>query len=262
MKRWEYSGGWKFLAVVLNQVCAVILVLSVIVCTLYLGSGGFEFFDRGERFENTVYYQNEVDEQIYRCIRAVSRESKFERAGVYDPDLVVDIEEYVQNNRILESVPGTDSLCYKLSDLLSWAQEGYEIETVMKITYQDGSVVYISKGTAERTEQSVYDEDGSVVSSSSTVYGAEETYEEFAAETSAAKEAAAFDGIAAYDGDTLEIAEISGRSQSAIQDVEQIESVEERFMPIGYGSIAEYAEVQHLSTQELQSIYWNLENTL
>ena len=40
MKRWEYSAGWKFLAVVLNQVCAVILVLSVIVCTVYLGSGG------------------------------------------------------------------------------------------------------------------------------------------------------------------------------------------------------------------------------
>jgi len=240
MKRWEYSGGWKFLAVVLNQVCAVILVLSVIVCTLYLGSGGFEIFDRGEKFENTAYYQNEVEEQIYRCIRAVSRESKFEKNGVYDPNQIVDIEEYVRNNRILETELQEDKLYYVLSDLISWSKEGYELGTVMKITYQDGSVGYVSKNNTQRTSETVFDEAGEVVSSSSTTYGAEESYEVYETEETHAY----------------------SRSQASIEDVEQLESVEELFMPVGYSSIIEYAEIHQLSTQELQNIYRNLEQTL
>ena len=79
MKRWEYSKSWKTLAVVLNQICAVVLVLSVIVCTMYVGSNGFGWISRDQGFESTAYYQNEVLEQIYRCIRAASRESKFEK---------------------------------------------------------------------------------------------------------------------------------------------------------------------------------------
>ena len=101
MKRWEYSKSWKTLAVVLNQICAVVLVLSVIVCTMYVGSNGFGWISRDQGFESTAYYQNEVLEQIYRCIRAASRESKFEKNGVYDGSLLVNVEEYAENNKIL-----------------------------------------------------------------------------------------------------------------------------------------------------------------
>lgn len=39
--KWEYSKTWKALAIVVNQICAVVLVLSVVVCTVYVGSSGF-----------------------------------------------------------------------------------------------------------------------------------------------------------------------------------------------------------------------------
>ena len=81
--RWEYAKSWKMLAVVLNQICAVVLVLSVAVCTFFAGSRGFSWVGSDESFESTAYYQSEVLEQIYRCIRAASRESKFEKDGVY-----------------------------------------------------------------------------------------------------------------------------------------------------------------------------------
>ena len=96
MRRWEYSGGWKALAILLNEACAVILVLSVVICTLYMGSSGFGWPREEGGFENTSAYENEVMEQIHRCIRAASRESKFEENGIYDADQVIDVEEYAR----------------------------------------------------------------------------------------------------------------------------------------------------------------------
>ena len=43
MKRWEYSKLWKLTALLLNQICAMVLVLSVVVCTVYVGGSGFGF---------------------------------------------------------------------------------------------------------------------------------------------------------------------------------------------------------------------------
>ncbi|MGI6000135.1 MAG: hypothetical protein ACOX8J_03890 [Candidatus Merdisoma sp.] len=103
--KWEYSKAWKAVAVIVNQICAVVLVLSVAVCTIYVGSSGFGWIGSDESFESTAYYQNEVREQIYRCIRAASRESKFEKDGVYNADLLVNVEEYVESGTILKGDP-------------------------------------------------------------------------------------------------------------------------------------------------------------
>ena len=145
--RWEYAKSWKMLAVVLNQICAVVLVLSVAVCTFFAGSRGFSWVGSDESFESTAYYQSEVLEQIYRCIRAASRESKFEKDGVYDSDLLVDVEEYAQSSTILEGDPADGRLYYRLTDLLNWSLDGFETVTLMKLTYDDGSVGYLWFGS-------------------------------------------------------------------------------------------------------------------
>ena len=150
--RWEYAKSWKMLAVVLNQICAVVLVLSVAVCTFFAGSRGFSWVGSDESFESTAYYQSEVLEQIYRCIRAASRESKFEKDGVYDSDLLVDVEEYAQSSTILEGDPADGRLYYRLTDLLNWSLDGFETVTLMKLTYDDGSVGYLSKSSRNYTE--------------------------------------------------------------------------------------------------------------
>ena len=63
MKRWEYSKGWKALALILNQVCAV--VLSIAVCMVSVGNNGFRLFKEDDIFENTSYFQREAREQIF-----------------------------------------------------------------------------------------------------------------------------------------------------------------------------------------------------
>ena len=262
MKQWEYSKSWKAVAVILNQICAVVLVLSVAVCTVYVGSSGFGWISRDQSFESTSYYQNEVMEQIYRCIRAASRESKFEKNGVYDGSLLVNVEEYAENNTISDGDPADGGLYYRLTDLLNWSLDGFETVTLMKLTYDDGSVGYLTKGSRNYTEQSVY-EDGSAVASISSVGGNENYGGETYTEDTAAAEDGYWEEII-EDPASSAFEEIDGfdPGQATVQNVEQIEAVEERYSPVGYESITAYAEERNLSTSQLQALYYELENII
>ena len=260
MKRWEYSKGWKALALILNQVCAVVLVLSIAVCMVSVGNSGFRLFKEDDVFENTAYFQREAREQIFRCVRAASRESRFEKNGVYDASLVLNIQEYADENQILHTKAEDGGLCYKLTDLLNWSLDGCTYNTLLKITYDDGRIGYISKSSKDYTEQAIYD-DGTAVASVSISYDAalsfieeslEEVSEEATEETFIPEE-------------ELKEPELFGEGifgQAVIQNVEEIQAVEERYAPAEYTDIISYAEAQKLSTQELQDIYASLEHVL
>ena len=260
MKRWEYSKGWKALALILNQVCAVVLVLSIAVCMVSVGNSGFRLFKEDDVFENTAYFQREAREQIFRCVRAASRESRFEKNGVYDASLVLNIQEYADENQILHTKAEDGGLCYKLTDLLNWSLDGCTYNTLLKITYDDGRIGYISKSSKDYTEQAIYD-DGTAVASVSISYDAalsfiEESLEEVSEE--------AMEETFIPEGE-LEEPDLFGEGifgQAVIQDVEEIQAVEERYAPAEYTDIISYAEAQKLSTQELQEIYASLEHVL
>ncbi len=260
MKRWEYSKGWKALALILNQVCAVVLVLSIAVCMVSVGNSGFRLFKEDDVFENTAYFQREAREQIFRCVRAASRESRFEKNGVYDASLVLNIQEYADENQILHTKAEDGGLCYKLTDLLNWSLDGCTYNTLLKITYDDGRIGYISKSSKDYTEQAIYD-NGTAVASVSISYDAalsfiEESLEEVSEE--------AMEETFIPEGE-LEEPDLFGEGifgQAVIQDVEEIQAVEERYAPAEYTDIISYAEAQKLSTQELQEIYASLEHVL
>lgn len=259
MKRWEYSKACKTAAFLLNQICAVVLVLSVAVCTVYVGSSGMGFLRRDQGFESTEYYKNEVTEQIYRCIRAASRESKFEQNGVYDAKLLVNLKQYAENNTISGGDPVEGGLYYRLTDLLNWSLDGFETHLLMKITYADGSIGYLEKNSDNYTEQSIY-QSGAAVSSTVTI-GAEDGYA--ASEPAAELEESWQDIIdnASENGEWSSLTE-GGDAQMSVTNVEQIEAVNERYAPVGYDSIISYAEKNGLSTEELQEAYYHLQNVL
>ncbi len=261
MKRWEYSRGWKALALILNQVCAVVLVLSIAVCMTSVGNNGFRLFREDDVFENTAYFQREAREQIFRCVRAASRESRFEKNGVYDASLVLNIQEYASENQILHTKPEDGGLCYKLTDLLNWSLDGCTYNTLLKITYDDGRVGYISKSSKDYTEQAIYD-DGTAVASVSISYDAalsfiEESMEEGPDDPKVEESFVPMEEVGEPDlfGEGI-------FGQAVIQNVEEIQAIEERYAPAEYGDIVSYAEAQKLSTQELQEIYAALEQVL
>ena len=275
MKRWEYSKLWKLTVLLLNQICAMVLVLSVVVCTVYVGGSGFGFVGKDQTFESTGYYQDEVLEQIYRCVRAASRESKFEKNGVYDGKILVDVQQYAENSTIGSGDVKDGGLYYELTDLLNWSMDGMETGTLMKITYDDGTVGYLSKGFTNYTEQSLYGEDGTEVASISTVNKGNsetsitsvpegDTADETDAEESSATSAMSEENMEGFVEEFITDGESSpfDMMQSTVRNVEQLEAVEERYGPVGYDSITAYAEAKRLTTAQLQEIYYDLENVL
>lgn len=260
MKRWEYSRGWKALALILNQICAVVLVLSIAVCMVSVGNNGFRLFREDDVFENTAYFQREAREQIFRCVRAASRESRFEKNGEYDASLVLNIQEYASENKILHTKPEDGGLCYKMTDLLNWSLDGCEYSELLKITYDDGRVGYISKSSKDYTEQAIYD-DGTAVASVSISYDAALSFiQESLEEGTELETEEAFTPEGEMEEPDLFGEGIFG--QAVIQNVEEIQAVVERYAPAEYQDIISYAEAQKLSTQELQDIYASLEQVL
>ncbi len=261
MKRWEFSGSWKALAVILNQICAVVLVLSMAICSFVLGNGGLRWLREDDSFERTESYRNEVEEQIYRCVQAVSRESKFEKNGVYDTRLILDIREYVEDNKIIHTDAVDGGLYYKLTDLLSWFLDGYDTHTLMKITYTDGTVGYVSKSSMNYTEQSLY-KDGDAVASTSSFYNFEEFYDENGQVEPGLKESTTKTDTETGPGEEDTGGDLGAPGQASIQNVEQVSALDERFTPVEYSSVVDYAEEHQLSTSELQDIYYILESAL
>ncbi len=281
MKQWKYAWGWKAAGLVINEICAVAMVLSIGLCLLYVGSGGIGLLKRDENFEDTVYYRNEVREQVYRCIRAASRESKFENRGAYDDGILVNLQDYVDNNRILKTNTGRTGVYYRLADLLAWGQEGYSIGDLLRIEYHDGRVTYSSQGNYTQTVISTY-KDGQAISSTAIVTegdgtsGKESTGEipmEDAAEGENSIEAHAGAGLGEdftgnpdglEDGEDIsrEMDAYLNNGNSAILRIDTIEAVEEIYHPEGYESLVAYAQANNITANELQALYNDLQQII
>lgn len=79
-----------------------------------------------------------MEEKIGQLHEFLEGCNKFETDGVYDPDRIVDIEEYARHQNITENRKG--GLTYRLHDLLQWAQQGIELdmeEACSPIGYRD-----------------------------------------------------------------------------------------------------------------------------
>lgn len=289
MKQWKYAWGWKAAALVMNQVCFVAMVLSIALCTLYVGSGGVGLLKQDENFEDTEYYRNEVREQVYRCIRAACRESKFENSGFSDTEeILVSLEDYVRNNRILSSENGRNGVYYRLSDLLSWGEQGYGVGELLRIEYHDGTISYGAQGNYTQTVVNTY-RDGNTVSSAAistdvepfSLDGWEETGEESGQEVSDTEGYVnGMEGRSYEEGDQIEQAEeisdegdlydglppevdeyLRGGNGSILR-IDTIEAVEELYHPVGYESLVGYAQMNGLSASELQGLYSQLQEMI
>lgn len=280
MRRWEYGKACKVIGVAVNQICAAVVVLAVVVCTLSVGTRtGSLGLSRAETFEETSNFQVEVMEQIFRCIRAASRESKFETEGETNDYMLVNIDTYAQSSQIYHGDSAADGLCYYLSDLLNWAMEDVsylETSTMTKVTYDDGTVGYLSQGTTTYTQQDLYG-GGEAISSSIYQGGTDYIYQTYPQEYyvsvgsdggASAEEAdndAEDTGNNSANNETTYLDEESYNDllgQSSISNVEEIEAFPERYAPVGYGSLTDYAEINGYTTAQLQNAYQNLQTTL
>lgn len=120
----------KTAIVILNEIFALLLIVVLIMTSNYgVNSGSWDDLLRHRSYEQSEYFQTQSVNQATRAIRAVTRATRFEKDGVYDPDRLVNVSEYAQKG-IITGENTKEGLYYRLGDLLNWAQKGWTYSTV------------------------------------------------------------------------------------------------------------------------------------
>ena len=130
MLKLRISSSVKTAIIILNEIFALLLIVVLIMTSNYgVNSGSWDDLLRHRKYEQSEYFQTQSVNQATRAIRAVARATKFEKNGVYDPERLVNIRLYAEKG-IISGIHDSEGLCYRLGDLLNWAQKGWDYSTV------------------------------------------------------------------------------------------------------------------------------------
>ncbi len=114
----------KAILVLIEELFVVLAVISLTIMAVSVA--GTETGDnirfRTPVFERSDLFKALVEDRINEIVEASRLKSNFERQGEFYGRKVVDLAEYVEDNRI--SGQQTKSVGYKLSDLIHWSRKG------------------------------------------------------------------------------------------------------------------------------------------
>lgn len=239
-------GNSKKLAILIgNQVFALMFIMVFMFAAVF-GSrhGSWKDLLNRKTYEQSDYFQSQSRNQVTRAIRAATRSTRFEKNGAYDPERMVNIQSYAEENRI-DGTQDSTQLCYRLSDLLKWAKEGWSY-SVLEID-REGNLTYNSENISSayniESSEVVYmiQEDGSqnVVNSEKQAQFFQDLQEYF---LSSENEWEAFYNY---------YLNISSSPEDEAYYTYGKEILNEVFAPVNYSSIVEYARVNQVSLDEV-----------
>ncbi len=97
--------------------------------------------DKSRSYEDSLLFNNILGSNIENLARYAAIRTQLENDGVYDADKTVDVTAYIRRGSM---IPGDYiTAVYKVSDLIKWAQNGFEYETHEDISASD----FLASGT-------------------------------------------------------------------------------------------------------------------
>lgn len=127
MKRqWYGSKTAKGLLIILAHVFAVAAAVSFLWATTYPALVNEVFSGSGARkYEDTDIFKNRLMDLNSEVMRGLRVQELLETDGVYDPQKIIDIQEYMQSYGTELRFPGENihGLSYKLGDLIAWGND-------------------------------------------------------------------------------------------------------------------------------------------
>lgn len=145
MKKWYRSAWMKAVLAGIAVLSAVVMSLSVV---LILGNAGEGIGDPGnllgfqaDTYEESSAFENRMRDVSFSVMEGISARQTLETAdGEYDPDRLVDIMEYYENNKI--SGDNKSGISYKLGELVEWGNQDFEHEDIVVCKKPDGTYFY------------------------------------------------------------------------------------------------------------------------
>lgn len=154
MQKIRISSGVKTAIIILNEIFALLLIVVLILTSNYgVNSGSWDDLLRHRTYEQSEYFQTQSVNQTTRAIRAMTRATRFENKGEYDPQRFVNIAEYAEKG-VITGEYDSEGLYYRLGDLLNWAQKGWSYSTV-----EIDSEGYLTFNLSSNPDASLLEED-------------------------------------------------------------------------------------------------------
>lgn len=129
MRKFRYTTGTKIWLVILQQIFAVLLVVSVVLLSALFDRRMLNTNDiLDTSFVNSGYYTDVFQKTAQELIKYVTLKEQFEKDGVYDEDKTVDVMAYASGRIGTLKEPEEDDIeeqtgfrsYYRLGDLLKW----------------------------------------------------------------------------------------------------------------------------------------------
>lgn len=116
------------IVICVNVIAAAVLAVGF-VAGMRAGYGSETWKDilEGKSYVETSEFQEQAASSVYDALTAVARDSRMEKDGVYDPNRIIRIRDYVENGTIYDEMPESEKangICYRLGDLYQWSLKG------------------------------------------------------------------------------------------------------------------------------------------
>lgn len=148
-KKWYRKSVIKGILVLAAQISAVGLIISLFLflCTSSVVSSGNIFETTEQHYEDTSRFAEQLGETSDYVLDYLDKRNQFETEGQYDPDKIVDIVAYGEDNII--SGINESGLAYRLGDLVEWGRQyswgdynGYKARGIVVCKKSDGTYSY------------------------------------------------------------------------------------------------------------------------
>ena len=111
-----------------NVIAAAVLAVGFVAgMRAGYGSETWKAILEGKSYVETSEFQEQAASSVYDALTAVARDSRMEKNGVYDPNRIIRIRDYVENGTIYDEMPESEKangICYRLGDLYQWSLKG------------------------------------------------------------------------------------------------------------------------------------------
>lgn len=144
MKNWYKSTPTKGVLLILEHFLAVVIAVCMMFILMYPGQEyGDSMKDLSKKeYADTKGFETSMLTASHEILNQIENEQKFETKGKYDPEKIVDIEQYLETGEVTgENISG---LAYRLGDLEKWAQyyDENEIQNIVVCQKEDSTYDY------------------------------------------------------------------------------------------------------------------------
>lgn len=150
--KWYKSNLTKTLLLIAEHICAAVVIAAVLSVMAYPTFAEEMVTGRtSKNYEESIVFENAMKQYSSQAAMGIGAKPIFETDGKYNPDKIIDVEEYYNSSTVSEK--NESGLSYRLGDLLDWDiyydEYASKDDEIIVCKREDGTYYYYRYGEIE-----------------------------------------------------------------------------------------------------------------